>query len=290
MANVRLPSSQKTMFEFLPTIKKETPTTTEDDDEDSTEDDDEIHNPTVAPITDHRVRAYIRALNVSGKADQRINIRDCARHLGALEERHVRFSEIVTEERKVRTWNRMASSTKRQLNKDQCMAMESVEDMKAATKHLSTSGFEKMGENMVRDIFESLFSEYTTHLEVIGASEWIDVKMVLEIGGVRYEYLVEVKTSRITRANAVVPAVFRKDPDVSRDESREPLVWSGNVAQYDCLNHLMSDVDYYRLQRKEGAILVNLIVHDGSTKRQMQNARKPDCARWLHETPNAECA
>ena len=112
---------------------------TEDDDKDNTEDDDEIHNPTVGPITDHRVRAYIRALNVSDKADQRINIRDCARHLVALEERHVRFSEIVTEERKVCTWNRMASSIKRQLNEDQLMAMKSVEGFKAATKHLRSA-------------------------------------------------------------------------------------------------------------------------------------------------------
>ena len=73
MANVHLPSAQQAMFAFLPTIKEDTSTTTEDDDEDNTE----INNPTNDEISPGpRLRAYVSALQCSGKANQRINIRD----------------------------------------------------------------------------------------------------------------------------------------------------------------------------------------------------------------------
>ena len=123
----------------------------------------------------------------------------------------MRLVEFLTEERLAATWMRIPESLKRQLNKDRFMAMKSVQDWKSVTEHLQIEDFGKLGENMVRGTFEFLFGDYIMHLEVIGASDWIDVKMMLEFDGVRYEFLIEVKTSRITRRNAAaVPIMFRK--------------------------------------------------------------------------------
>ena len=63
---------------------------------------------------------------------------------------------------------------------------------------------------------------------------------------------------------------------------------SGTV--YDSLNVVLKCVDYYRLQRNEGAILVNLIASDGTMqlrlcskipKLQMQNATSAASRRKL---------
>jgi hypothetical protein len=131
-------------------------------------------------------------------------------------------------------------------------------------------------------------SDYITYLEVVGGTDWIDAKMVLEFDGVRYEFVIEVKTSRISHRNsAQVRKQFKKETDIARDDSGEPVVYGGAVA-YDALNLTLCDVDYYRLQRKEGAILGNLIVLDDSmqlrlcnkmTPRQMQNARSENSRR-----------
>ena len=81
---------------------------------------------------------------------------------------------------------------------------------------------------MVRDTFEFLFGDYITHLEVIGASDWIGVKMMLLIDGATYEFLIEVKTSRITHSNSsACPQMFKKEADIARDDSGKPVV-------YDC--------------------------------------------------------
>ena len=183
---------------------------------------------------------------------------------------------------------RLPESIKSQLDKDEFMEMKSVQDWKSATKNLEIGGFGKMGEHTVRDAFEFLFGDYITYLEVVGATDWIDVKMVLEFDGVHYEFLIEVKTSRLTHRNSPkVRKQFRKETDIARDDSGEPVVYSDKVA-YDALNLALCDVDYYRLQRKEGAILVNLIVLDDSmqlrlcnkmTLRQMQNARSENSRR-----------
>ena len=107
--------------------------------------------------------------------------------------------------------------------------------------------------------------------------------MVLEFDGVIYTFLVEVKTSRITHCNSSsVRKLFKKEADIARDDSGKPVVYDCGAMAYDCLNLVMAHVAYYRLQRKGGAILVNLIVLDDSmqlrlcnkmTPRQMQNAR-----------------
>ena len=77
--------------------------------------------------------------------------------------------------------------------------------------HYNIDSIGKCGEIMVRDIFDFLFHEYIVSLEVIGRSEWIDVKMVLLINGVTHTYLIEVKTSHITqRPASLCPGEFQE--------------------------------------------------------------------------------
>ena len=124
------------------------------------------------------------------------------------------------------------------------MAMKSVQDWKSVTEHRQIDDFGKMGENMVRGTFEFLFGDYIMHLEVIGASDWIDVKVMLEFDGVRYEFLIEVKTSRITRRNAAaVPKVFRKkgtrkgEPAGRRADGHEGTRARRQLAKYQKKTH-----------------------------------------------------
>ena len=137
----------------------------------------------------------------------------------------------------------------------------------SVTENLNIDGFGKCGEHMVRGTFEFLFGDYMTHLEVIGASDWIGVKIVLKMEGVTYEFLIEVKTSRITHRNNTANKMSRKETDIARDDSGMPIVSAGGAMLHDCLNLVMEHVDYYRTQRTEGAILVNLIVFDDCMRR-----------------------
>jgi hypothetical protein len=142
---------------------------------------------------------------------------------------------------------------------------------------------------MVRGTFEFLFGDYITHLKVIGATDWIGVKMVLEFDGVIYHFLIEVKTSRLTHRNSGrVGNKLKKEADIARDDSGEPVVYASGAVVCDCLNLVMKHIDYYHLQRQEGAILVNQVVLDDSmqlrvcnkmTPRQMQNTRSEHSRR-----------
>jgi hypothetical protein len=268
------------MFSFLKPINEDTSTTTKDDDED----DDENHDPTEDEIVlCPHTGAYIRALQCAGKANKPDNILDIQRLLGGLEERQVRFADIVTPFRLAASWMRIPESIKQQLNEERFVEMKSFRDWKSVTKYLHIDGFGKCGEHVVRDAFEFMFGEYITHLEVIGKTEWIDVKLVLEFDGVIYTFLIEVKTSRMTHCNSSnVRSAFKKETDIAHDDSGQPAVYAAGAQVYDCLNLVMTRVDNYCLQRKEGAILVHLIVLDDSmqlrlcnkmTPRQMQNAR-----------------
>ena len=209
-------------------------TTAEDDDTD----DGETHHPTnhARIIHDERVQAYVDAFESCGKVNQYNNIRDTERLLGGLADRQVRFADILTPERVAASWMRLPESIKSQLDKDEFMEMKSVQDWKSATKNLEIDGFGKMGEHMVRGAFEFLFGDYITYLEVVGAMDWIGVKMVLEFDGVRYEFLIEVKTSRLTHRNSLpVRKQFKKETDIARDDSGEPVVY-GSAVVYDALN------------------------------------------------------
>ena len=130
-----------------------------------------------------------------------------------------------------------------------------------------------------------MFHEYIVPLEVIGTSEWIDVKMVLLINGVTHTYLIEVKTSHITqRPSSLCPDELKKWADRVLDDSREPIFWGAkaNKEVYECLCHVLIDVDYYRLQRKEGAILVNLIVQDDCIQLRLYTKMPPGQIRAAH--------
>ena len=72
-----------------------------------------------------------------------------------------------------------------------------------------------------------MFGDYITHLEVVGSSDWIGVKMVLEFDGATYDFLIEVKTSRITHRNSPqVPKMFRKETDIVYDDSGKPVLYA----------------------------------------------------------------
>ena len=138
---------------------------------------------------------------------------------------------------------------------------------------------------MVCDIFEFLFHEYIVSLVVVGQSEWIDVKMVLVINGATHTYLIEVKTSHITqRPSSQCPEKFRKSADRVVDDSGTPIFWGDKPPQpvYECLCHVLCGVNYYRLQRQERAILVNLIVGDDDMQLRLYSKMAPGQLRSAH--------
>ena len=252
-----------------------TVTTVDDDDDD---DDDPTNG--VPLHVDENAQAYIHALESCGKVNQFNDIRVVERLLGGLVDRQVRFADVLTQERLADSWARVPETIKRSLDEIQFKKMTCAQDWINVTQvldHIDPIG--KCGEIMVRDIFDFLFHEYIVSLEVVGQSEWIDVKMVLLINGVTHTYLIEVKTPHITqRMSSVCPDEFIKIADRQLDDSGTPIVWGANTAPkevYECLCHVLCGVDYYRLQRKEGAILVNLIVLDDSMELRIYTKMTP---------------
>jgi hypothetical protein len=198
--------------------------------------------------------------------------------LGGLVDRQARFSDVLTQERLADSWELIPETIKNQLDEITYKSMTCVQDWINVTKSLQIETLGKCGEIMVRDIFHFLFHEYIVSLEVIGASEWIDVKMVLLINGVTHTYLIEVKTSHITqRHSSSCPENLKKVADRVLDDSGEPIFWGAkaNKEVYDCLCHVLVGVDYYRLQRTENAILVNLLVQDDCIQLRLYTKMSP---------------
>ena len=210
----------------------------EEENDDDDDDDDDVDGAGVD------VQAYIRAIHACSKVNQFNDIRVTEGLLGGLVDRQARFSDVLTQERLADGWARIPETLKNYLDETTYKSMTCVQDWINVIKALPPciEAFGKFGEIMVRDMFDFLFHEYIVSLEVIGQSEWIDIKMVLLINGVTHTYLIEVKTSHITqRPSSQCPEKFRKSADRVVDDSGTPIFWGDKPPQpvYECLCKLV---------------------------------------------------
>ena len=75
--------------------------------------------------------------------------------------------------------------------------------------------------------------------------------------------------------------------DIALDDSGTPIAWGGCKAVYECLCHVMVGINFYRLQRKEGAILVNLIVQEDCMQLRLCNKITPGQNQRAHSARSA---